>query len=62
MNVDPLSRDKFSKLAAIVLLLLALSVVIAKTYQIFLIFIDLRLKIRKVKFMFTYLLSEIILF
>ena len=30
MNVNPLARNKFSKLAAIVLLLLALSVVIAK--------------------------------
>ena len=31
VNVDPLSRNKFSKLAVIVLLLLALSVMIAKT-------------------------------
>ena len=55
MNVDPLSRNKLFKLVVIIC---CDSKNLTKKYMI----IDLRLKIRKVKFMFTYLLSEIILF
>ena len=55
MNVDPLSRNKLFKRNVI-------SCCDSKNLTKKCIFIDLRLKIRKVKFLFTYLLSEIILF